>query len=120
MCRACINLQLYVDWALYPRETTSHRILVARYWKDTRRFMLERFLSDWPKDAFIPFSQCIYPPRRKIVVMTPKHFCRRQCLRLPLGDGMRAIAVKLRAYSQIPFRFFETEGIAVMTTLLSR
>ncbi|KAH9998670.1 cytochrome P450 [Russula vinacea] len=28
-----------------------------RYWKEPRRFMPERFLGDWPKDAFIPFSQ---------------------------------------------------------------
>jgi cytochrome P450 len=28
-----------------------------RYWKDPRKFMPERFLGDWPKDAFIPFSQ---------------------------------------------------------------
>jgi len=28
-----------------------------RYWKDPHKFMPERFLGDWPKDAFIPFSQ---------------------------------------------------------------
>jgi len=28
-----------------------------RYWKDPHKFMPERFLADWPKDAFIPFSQ---------------------------------------------------------------
>ncbi|KAI9449696.1 cytochrome P450 [Russula earlei] len=28
-----------------------------RYWKDPHRFIPERFLGDWPKDAFIPFSQ---------------------------------------------------------------
>lgn len=28
-----------------------------RYWKDPHKFMPERFLDDWPKDAFIPFSQ---------------------------------------------------------------
>ena len=31
-------------------------ILVARYWKDPHKFMPERFLGDWPRDAFIPFS----------------------------------------------------------------
>ena len=31
--------------------------LVARYWKDPHKFMPERFLGDWPRDAFIPFSQ---------------------------------------------------------------
>jgi len=27
-----------------------------RYWKNPHRFMPERFLGDWPKDAFMPFS----------------------------------------------------------------
>jgi len=27
-----------------------------QYWKDPNRFMPERFLGDWPKDAFAPFS----------------------------------------------------------------
>lgn len=30
--------------------------LVARYWKDPHSFNPERFLGDWPKDAFLPFS----------------------------------------------------------------
>ncbi|KAH9998678.1 cytochrome P450 [Russula vinacea] len=53
-----------------------------RYWKEPHKFMPERFLGDWPKDAFLPFSQ-----------------------------GMS---------SHASFRFFETEGIAVMTMLVSR
>jgi hypothetical protein len=36
------------------------RRLVARYWKDPHKFMPERFLGDWPKDAFIPFGQGLY------------------------------------------------------------
>ncbi|KAH9962281.1 cytochrome P450 [Lactifluus volemus] len=28
-----------------------------RYWKDPHKFKPERFLGDWPKDAFLPFSQ---------------------------------------------------------------
>jgi cytochrome P450 len=28
-----------------------------RYWKEPHKFMPERFLGNWPKDAFIPFSQ---------------------------------------------------------------
>ena len=31
-------------------------VLLARYWKDPHTFKPERFLEDWPKDAFIPFS----------------------------------------------------------------
>jgi cytochrome P450 len=30
--------------------------VLARYWKDPHTFKPERFLEDWPKDAFIPFS----------------------------------------------------------------
>jgi hypothetical protein len=32
---------------------------VARYWKDPHKFKPERFLGDWPKDAFFAFSQGI-------------------------------------------------------------
>ncbi|KAI0000150.1 cytochrome P450 [Russula compacta] len=53
-----------------------------RYWKDPHRFMPERFLGDWPRDAFIPFSQ-----------------------------GARACLGR---------RFSETEGIAIMTILVSK
>ncbi len=35
---------------------------LARYWKEPHKFMPERFLGDWPKDAFIPFSQGISCP----------------------------------------------------------
>ncbi|KAN0113944.1 Cytochrome P450 [Russula decolorans] len=52
-----------------------------RYWKEPHKFMPERFLGDWPRDAFIPFSQ-----------------------------GARACLGR---------RFFETEGVAIMTMLVS-
>ncbi len=35
------------------------RSFLARYWKEPHKFKPERFLGDWPKDAFIPFSQGI-------------------------------------------------------------
>ena len=35
------------DWSLSP---------TARYWKDPHKFRPERFLEDWPRDAFLPFS----------------------------------------------------------------
>jgi len=53
-----------------------------RYWKDPHKFMPERFLGDWPRDAFVPFSL-----------------------------GARACLGR---------RFFETEGIAVITMLVSK
>ena len=48
--QSCAQIAFY-PWAL------SSRSLAARYWKDPRKFMPERFLGDWPRDAFIPFSQ---------------------------------------------------------------
>ncbi|KAF8804431.1 cytochrome P450 [Phlegmacium glaucopus] len=53
-----------------------------RYWKDPHSFKPERFLEDWPKDAFLPFS-----------------------------SGPRACLGR---------KFFETEGIAILTMLVSR
>ena len=37
---------------------------LARYWKDPNKFMPERFLGDWPKDAFLPFSQGMSCPSK--------------------------------------------------------
>ncbi|KAH9485050.1 Cytochrome P450 monooxygenase 124 [Psilocybe cubensis] len=52
-----------------------------RYWHDPDSFKPSRFLGDWPRDAFIPFS-----------------------------SGARAC---------IGRKFFETEGIAILTMLVS-
>ncbi|KDR79850.1 hypothetical protein GALMADRAFT_241949 [Galerina marginata CBS 339.88] len=53
-----------------------------RYWDDPESFKPSRFLKDWPRDAFVPFSV-----------------------------GARACLGR---------KFFETEGIAVLTMLVSR
>ncbi|KAJ3514321.1 hypothetical protein NLJ89_g2442 [Agrocybe chaxingu] len=53
-----------------------------RYWKDPHTFKPSRFLEDWNKDAFLPFSA-----------------------------GARACLGR---------KFFETEGIAILTMLVSR
>ncbi|KAI0052106.1 cytochrome P450 [Auriscalpium vulgare] len=53
-----------------------------RYWEDPHTFKPERFLGDWPRDAFIPFSA-----------------------------GPRAC---------IGRKFFETEGIAIMCSIISK
>ncbi|PPQ93732.1 hypothetical protein CVT25_013072 [Psilocybe cyanescens] len=53
-----------------------------RYWNDPHSFKPARFLKDWPRDAFIPFS-----------------------------NGARAC---------IGRKFFETEGLAILTMLVSR
>ncbi|KAK0239242.1 cytochrome P450 [Armillaria nabsnona] len=53
-----------------------------RYWKDPEMFDPSRFLGDWPRGAFVPFSQ-----------------------------GPRACMGR---------KFFETEGVAVLTMLVSK
>ena len=80
--------------------------------------MPERFLGDWPKDAFLPFSQGIYISGRDTVIMTHEHFAgARACL------GRRC---ELSCYSReqdthkVYSRFFETEGIAILTMLVSQ
>ncbi|KIM82774.1 hypothetical protein PILCRDRAFT_455699 [Piloderma croceum F 1598] len=54
----------------------------SRYWEDPHAFKPSRFLKDWPRDAFVPFSA-----------------------------GARACLGR---------KFFETEGIAILTMLVSR
>ena len=78
--------------------------------------MPERFLGNWPRDAFIPFSQGMYlPPNCNHNLRT---LCRCPCLS---GETVRDVVVGSRAESsQICSSFFETEGIAVMTMLVSR
>lgn len=52
-----------------PRDSTTtvrHRVIrprkthpcaeLARYWEDPYAFKPSRFLGDWPRDAFLPFS----------------------------------------------------------------
>ena len=91
---------------------------IARYWKDPRKFMPERFLGDWPKDAFFAFSQGISRFVIIIVVMTQWTHCRRPRLS---GTTVRAVYSVSRAKSSDKVsRFFETEGIAIMTMLVSR
>ncbi|KAG5648537.1 hypothetical protein DXG03_003148 [Asterophora parasitica] len=53
-----------------------------RYWEDPHSFKPSRFLGEWPRDAFLPFSA-----------------------------GARACLGR---------KFFETEGIAILTLLVSR
>jgi hypothetical protein len=78
--------------------------------------MPERFLGDWPRDAFIPFSQGM-SLLQKTLVMTQVRFAgARACL----GRRCEIIAVLSSRVSHTFFRFFETEGIAVMTMIVSK
>jgi hypothetical protein len=35
---------------------TTWRMIAAKYWEDPFTFKPERFLGDWNRDAFLPFS----------------------------------------------------------------
>lgn len=58
------NLGLFIGDLHYNRKpiSTVGRYLqlmtmrIARYWKDPFAFKPSRFLEDWPRDAFLPFS----------------------------------------------------------------
>ena len=79
--------------------------------------MPERFLGDWPKDAFLPFSQGISLQSR-YCNYDSRTLCRSSRLS---RETVRAVVLWLRAeYSRNVSRFFETEGIAIMTMLVSR
>ncbi len=76
------------NFVLYHGDRFSSSF-VARYWKEPHKFMPERFLSDWPRDAFIPFSQgtsCALHSR------IHKSRTPRRCPCLP-GKTVRAIVV---------------------------
>ena len=79
--------------------------------------MPERFLGDWPRDAFLPFSQGISLESRRCNDDS-RRLCRSSCLS---RETVRAVVLWLSAEcSQNVFRFFETEGLAIMTMLVSR
>ncbi|KAK0184547.1 cytochrome P450 [Armillaria mellea] len=70
----------------------------SRYWKDPETFNLLRFLGDWPREAFMPFSQ-------------GAHACM----------GQKYILNSLSStLLMTTHRFSETEGVAVLTTLILR
>jgi hypothetical protein len=100
-----------------PREWLSQG-LIARYWKDPHKFMPERFLGDWPRDAFMPFSQ------GKFLFKSVLFYHSRLLCRCPglSGQTVRTIAcniIGIIPHKQV-FRFAETEAVAVMTMLVSK
>jgi cytochrome P450 len=42
----------YTDDEMFSKPNTFS----ARYWDDPHTFNPSRFLKDWPRDAFMPFS----------------------------------------------------------------
>src|SRR5260221_14295421 len=99
-----------------PREWFS-RGLVARYWKDPHKFMPERFLGDWPRDAFMPFSQGNLSSSQCFVITTQDYFAgARACL----GRRCEPLRYNRDHSSRTIFRFAEIEAIAIMTMLVSK
>jgi hypothetical protein len=79
--RSRFALQSYAGW-LRTMRTWFSWSLIARYWKEPHKFMPDRFLGDWPRDAFVPFSQgTVYIAHHMIVLISHKHFAgARACL----------------------------------------
>jgi len=42
--------------AYLPCDAISLHWTLARYWEDPHTFRPSRFLENWPRDAFLPFS----------------------------------------------------------------
>ncbi len=75
--------------------------------------MPERFLGDWPKDAFILFCQCLC---RRNYDLRPH--C--SCPNLPQETVRTSVTELTATCSNTSFRVGETEGIAVINMLVSR
>ncbi|KAN0118577.1 hypothetical protein V8E52_005000 [Russula decolorans] len=50
-------LYVLISMAVVPKIAAKDTTLTC--WKDPHKFMPERFFGDWPKDAFISFSQAV-------------------------------------------------------------
>lgn len=74
----------------------------AKYWTDPHRFNPSRFLGDWPRDAFLPFSGGV-----------------RSCLgrRYVIDDRPVRYTVRFTLRVFVP-RFAELESVAAITMLL--
>jgi hypothetical protein len=80
--------------------------------------MPERFLGDWPKDAFISFSQGLY-------LSSPQHYIHdsrplRRCPRLPWKTVRTAVVKLMTMCSYVFLRFGETEVMVVINMFVSR
>lgn len=94
---------------------------VAHYWKDPYEFRPQRFMEDWPRDAFLPFSGGAPTQpltRNSILTITNRRSLMHwSSVRIPFT------ARRLVAYATltiITYRFSETEATAILAVLLSR
>ena len=74
---------------------------IARYWKDPYEFRPQRFMEDWPKDAFLPFSGGA-----------------RQCIGRRYVNS--SLSLQYFFTENNSKRFSETESIAILTILIQR
>jgi hypothetical protein len=100
-------------------DVKSYFVLKARYWDDPYTFKPSRFLGDWPRDAFLPFSagENLFPILiREVMVLT-------------LFQGLEHASAESWSFNiyvihmwridmRTFIRFAETEAVAVLTTLL--
>jgi hypothetical protein len=111
ICPPCI---ITVSRASFHLRTGPYLSPTARYWKDPYTFRPERFLEDWPRDAFLAFSSGKFGPIMTIVLAS--WICYR-CPGVP-GETVRALDRRRGGEVLIFFRFFETESIAVITMMM--
>ena len=74
----------------------------ARYWEDPFNFKPERFLGEWNRDAFVPFSGGA-----------------RACIGRGCVVHLQASTPRVEGLT-IPIRFSETTGVAILTILVQR
>ena len=108
----------YIDDEMFSKRNTSS----ARYWDDPHTFKPSRFLKDWPRDAFLPFSagERWFSPFRICLfsllnMQEPVH---------ALDESMWILLLSNQSIFYTPYllfshRFGETEGTAVLAMLVS-
>jgi hypothetical protein len=69
---------------IYTLEDLFISMAVARYWKDPYAFNPSRFLGDWNKDAFVPFSA---GKRRSHISRNVNFYVRNKVLELVSVEG---------------------------------
>ena len=102
----------------------KRHIFTARYWDDPLTFNPSRFLKDWPRDAFLPFSGgekgffCF-----RNVRFSFNDIYRSSCMpwqKVSVFNCFQSKGILLISFFLWFDRFAETEGVAVLTMLVSQ
>ena len=102
----------------------------ARYWDDPHTFKPSRFLKDWPRDAFLPFSAGEMMVFLFLKNLPFFHYRNMQEPVRALDESMWILLLSNKSIFLIPFllffssffffhRFAETEATAVLAMLVS-